>query len=466
MIDTILGNVKTGLYFLIVLSVLVLVHEWGHFFVAKLCKMRVDDFSLFFGKVLIRLGVHDGTEYNIRSIPMGGFVKIAGMEPDDISNGAPIFRRKDPQGAGTQKQLLKTMQGLNDEALANVNFDNVSERVELAVAEAIADGHLTSNGKMELQTLLISQGLTDDEHRYLETVVAADDYVPDPNGYNQKPIWQRAATIFAGPFMSLVFGYLLLCIMGMTGRLPYDQKPENIVASIDRSKPAYKAGLRPDDHIVKINEVPIVDGDTMMDIIHGSPGKPLAITLQRGSASQVIHVTPETSPEPQPLTKNGKLILAKDGSPVEGHVGLIGFSPQFQMLWKHYTPLGAIGRGTEIIYTQVAGTLIILTHPKLAAGNVGGPVRIVSEIHENSKEGPWRVMLTAAILSISLGIMNLLPIPILDGGHLLLLAVEGIRRRKLTAREVYSAQLVGLTLIGLLFVFVMFNDIKGVIFHK
>jgi len=80
-------------YFLAILSVLVIAHEWGHFVVAKLCKMHVEDFSLFFGKVIWRIGERNGTVYNVRAIPLGGFVKIAGMEPDDISNGAPIFQR-------------------------------------------------------------------------------------------------------------------------------------------------------------------------------------------------------------------------------------------------------------------------------------------------------------------------------------------------------------------------------------
>src|ERR1051326_8048572 len=83
--------VKSSLYFLAVLSGLVIVHEWGHFFVAKLCKMRVDAFSLFSGPRLLRLGKRNGTEYNIRTIPLGGFVKIAGMEANDISGGKPIL---------------------------------------------------------------------------------------------------------------------------------------------------------------------------------------------------------------------------------------------------------------------------------------------------------------------------------------------------------------------------------------
>src|ERR1041384_6082582 len=107
--------IRSAFYFLAVLSILVIVHEWGHFIVAKLCNMRVEDFSLFFGKRLVRLGVRNGTEYNIRSIPLGGFVKIAGMEPDDISNGAPIFKRRAIAGAKSAPE--KTLRGLSDEAL-------------------------------------------------------------------------------------------------------------------------------------------------------------------------------------------------------------------------------------------------------------------------------------------------------------------------------------------------------------
>src|SRR5260221_3628594 len=84
--------IRSALYFIAVLGVLVIVHEWGHYIVAKMCKMRVDDFSLFFGPRLWRLGVRNGTEYNIRSIPLGGFVKIAGMEPDDLVVGMDILK--------------------------------------------------------------------------------------------------------------------------------------------------------------------------------------------------------------------------------------------------------------------------------------------------------------------------------------------------------------------------------------
>src|SRR5579871_3251330 len=114
---------KTAAYLIAMLSVLIVVHEWGHFIVAKLCKMRVEDFSLFFGKRLIRLGVRNGTEYNIRSVPLGGFVKIAGMEPDDISNGAPLFKRRSNDHSYAANTSTTFLRGLCEEALAEIDFN-------------------------------------------------------------------------------------------------------------------------------------------------------------------------------------------------------------------------------------------------------------------------------------------------------------------------------------------------------
>ncbi len=441
--------IKSALYFLTVLSVLVLVHEWGHFVVAKLCNMRVDDFSLFFGKRLIRLGVRNGTEYNIRSIPLGGFVKIAGMEPDDISNGAPIFRRRNPDDPTSQRKSLKTLQGLNEEALADVNFDNVSERVELAVSGAVEDGKLATYGKAELQTLLATTTITTDEHKYIETVLAADNYIPDPNGYNQKPLLQRAAVIFAGPFMSLTFGYLMFCVMGFTIGLP--DSSSVFVGNVVPGKSAARAGILPGDQIVAINGSKVEGQPELMQTIQHSAGQTLHLTILRGAKQIALDATPDAE-------KN-------DDSEAIGRLN-VGLDVPF--VWKKYSPRAALGAGADVIQGQVKATLTALFTRQVRHinKNVAGPIGIATTIHSASKGGLKYVLYIGASLSVSLGIMNLLPIPILDGGHLLLLAIEGIRRRKLTMREVSAAQLVGFSIIGLLFLMVMYNDIIRLIPHK
>ncbi|HZO91307.1 MAG TPA: M50 family metallopeptidase [Chthonomonadaceae bacterium] len=437
--------IKTVVYFLLVLSVLVIVHEWGHFIVAKLCRMRVEDFSLFFGKRLIRLGERNGTEYNIRTVPLGGFVKIAGMEPDDISNGAPIFKRRN----STANRPEKTLRGLREEALEGIQLDNVSERVRQAVEQAIgSDAQLTSNGREELQALLHSTSINSDEHRYLEAILGAAMDMPDPNGYNQKPIWQRAAVIFAGPLMSLFFGYALFCMMGFTTGLPNLENLDNTIGEVVKGKAADRAGLKAGDKIIQINGVPIRTWESMAKLIHENANHPIHLVVQRDGQTIPYTVTPEAVPVT--VEENGKKV-----SKLEGRLSI---GPNLVFNWKRYTPIAAVKRGTAITYFEITGTIQTLFSPHVRE-NIGGPVAIAKIIHDDSKQGFRQVMFTAAMLSVSLGLVNLFPIPILDGGHLMLLAIEGIRRRKLSSREVATWQMVGLSIICVLFVLVMYNDI-------
>ena len=450
-----MDGLKTAFYFLAVLSVLVIVHEWGHFIVAKLCRMRVEDFSLFFGKVIYRLGERNGTVYNVRAVPLGGFVKITGMEPEDISSATPILKRRDTASGRLEK--IKTLRGLSDDALNGIEFANVSERIKQAVADAIdRDSNLTVEGKQELNVLLHSTSINSDEHRYIEAILGADLQAPDPDGYNQKPIWMRAAVIFAGPFMSLMFGYMLFCIMGFTTGLPLPDfdNPTNIVERVSPDKPGSRAGLKQGDRVVEINDRPIAQGKQMIETIHNSIGQPLKLGIERGKEKLALTVTPE----------EGEVEDEENGVTVKKKVGLIGFVPRPIIEWKRFGVGESVAKGSQLIYIQLTETPKVL-FSKRVKDDVGGPVAIVSKVHEDSQEGPRQVLFTAALLSVSLCIFNLLPIPILDGGHLMLLLIEFVRRRKLSSREVYAAQMVGLSIIGVLFLLVTYNDIARIIFR-
>lgn len=453
MLHWLFDNLRTATYFLGVLSVLIIVHEWGHFIVAKLCGMQVDDFSLFFGKRILRLGTRNGTEYNVRTVPLGGFVKIAGMEPDDLSNGAPLFRK----GSGflRNRTPLQTLRGLRQEDLAEIDPDRVSDRVAESVTRAVGqDSRLTDWGREELKTLLRSVEEASDDQRYIRAVLEADAIPPNPHGFNQKPLWQRASVIFAGPFMSVLFGYVLFCVMGFTTGIPADDKTENRIAQIVPGRPAERAGLKPGDAIVQINNTWISSGKTMIDIIHASANKELSLLVQRGEKTFAVRVTPLVGNVEEP--ENGKIVTKK--------VGLLGFTPVRHSIWRTYTPAESVRRGTQIVAFEVTTIVKTLQHIRFGANaNISGPIGIVSQIHSDSKEGVRQVMVTAALLSVSVGLINLIPIPILDGGHLLLLTIEGVRRRKLSSTEVYAAQMVGLSIIGVLFVLVMFNDFIHVI---
>ncbi|MCW3055591.1 MAG: putative rane-associated Zn-dependent protease 1 [Chthonomonadales bacterium] len=436
--------IRTAVYLLAVLSVLVIAHEWGHYIVAKLCKMRVDDFSLFFGPRLIRLGTRNGTEYNIRSVPLGGFVKIAGMEPEDLTSGSMTLR---VNGKGV------FLIGLNEASVAAIDADLVSETVRSTVEQAVSsDGKLLDQGREDLNDLLLTTGINGEEQKYIQAVLDAENYTPDPDGYNQKSLGQRASVIFAGPFVSLAFAFLIFCVMGFTLGLPDDVTTDNTIDGLVPKKPAAAAGLKLGDKVVQIDEKTITDGKSMVETIHAGLGRSLNITVIRGSERLTKVVTPYAGPLDEEV----------DGKLVHRTAGFIGIIPHFKYHWKHYSPIAAIKRGTEIVQVQVIGTFRSL-FSKQVSENAGGIIKIAGQIHEDSKEGPRQVLLTAAMLSLSLGIFNLFPIPILDGGHLMLLAWEGLRRRKLSSKEVYTAQLVGISIIGVLFVLVMYNDIMHVV---
>lgn len=437
---------KSALYFITVLSVLVIVHEWGHFIVARMCKMRVEEFALFFGKVLKTVCVRNGTEFNIRSIPLGGFVRIAGMEPGDISNGEPLFRR-----AGSKsKTETPVLSGLTETHLEGINFDSISDGILHAVEAAVHDGVLTFEGRDELSSLLLSTSINGDEHKYIEAVLNAVPVPPDMGLYNQKPLLQRAAVIFAGPFMSLFFGYALFCVMGFTTGIPDIQSIA--IISVIPGKPADRAGMKANDRILEINGKEITDSEEMLKPIREGIGKPLNVVVVRGDSQRLeFNVVPEAVATTEEVLVNGKKQPKM--------IGMLGFRPG--TTWGKFSPLESVHRGSVLIYRDVTLTLSGL-FSKQVKENVGGVISIGKQIHEDSKQGLKYVLFTAAMLSVSLGIINLFPIPILDGGHLLLLSIEGIRRRKLSSKETYAAQMVGISIIGVLFVLVMYNDIMRV----
>src|SRR5688500_13917018 len=204
-LDTLRGIVNL----LIILSILVVVHEWGHFIAAKYFKMRVEEFALFFGKVLVRLGKRGDTEYNIRAIPAGGFVRIAGMEADDISGGRPVLEAiRNPQFKD-EDALGRVIKELDEETMAGIDASKVTPEFREMLQQSIgAEGKLTENGITDLQALKRSPRINTDEHKLLDIVLQAHSRATDPGLYSQKPIYQRSIVIFAGPLASLAFGYL------------------------------------------------------------------------------------------------------------------------------------------------------------------------------------------------------------------------------------------------------------------
>lgn len=447
MLDVFLGVV----FLIFTISVLVLAHEFGHFAAARWCRMRVEDFSLFFGPVVARLGRRGDTSYHIRAIPFGGFVKIAGMEPEDVAGGIPVLRSlseafRSSEGSAFESALRR----LSRDTLVKISPERIGARVRDVLASSIGpDARLTGGGLSDLKALRHSPGITEDETKLIELVLNADNRRADPGLYSSKPIYQRAIVIAAGPFASLLFGFLVFCLTGMTAGLPTkDSTTTNQVAQVLPGGEAHRVGLRVGDFITAIDGKEVTSGKQLVDTIHRRLGTTTTITVRRGSA------TFNATVKPRPYEFTGE-----DGKKVTW--GVIGITANIEL--RRVGPVESVRVGTLTTYFFVRTMLQVLSDHKQARESVGGPIAMGQIATQVQRLGIGSMMLLAAQFSISLFILNLLPIPVLDGGQLLLLGVEAVRRRKLSPREVYGAHAVGLGIIVLLILAVTFNDIARII---
>ncbi len=462
-------NVQQTVTLLIILSILVVAHEWGHFIVARLCGIRVDDFSIGFGKRLFRIAKRGDTEYNVRMLPLGGFVKIAGMEPDE----APLIAAK-------------------DKIRGKDNADPDAHEIPL-VAENVGE---------------------------------ASAYTA-PDGFYSKPIWQRALVIAAGPFMSFVLGYVVFCLMGVTTGVPTGNTL-NRVAMAAPGGEGQRIGLRIGDTIQAINGQPISSGEEMVDMIHGSAGKPITLTVQRGGETFTRVATPKpvldehnkpvlsvdvvqpgalatlglalhdvlaqingvdvlSGEQAQTLLRQnaGKIAdisVARGGDEVHlkgpipqavvqtpptlnpHQIGLLNIIPVREI--RRVGLAASVQYGNKTVGDTFRGLAYLIHHRELHKA-AGGIIFMYQATGLAVKSGLPDVVSMLASLSISLAVFNLLPIPILDGGHLLTFFIEWVRRgKRLTDQQQQWFLMTGLGIIGILFVLIMSNDIIRTVTHQ
>ncbi len=437
-------DVVKGIFsLLVILTVLVVVHEWGHFAAARFFKMRVEDFSIFFGKILFRIGKRGDTEFNVRSIPIGGFVKVAGMELDDISAGKPILQaiRSGAADTGGMDALLER---LTADTMAEIDPDNIGPTVRSIITTAIGvDNKLTQAGREEIEAMLNSTKISADEKTLLEMVLASDAKQNDPGLYSGRPIYQRAIVIFGGPFASLAFGYLLFCVLFMSIGEPV---LTTTIGTVTDDGVAKAAGLKEGERITAVDGSTAPNWKFVVEKIHDSAEKPITLTVESAGKTRDVTLTPKASE----IEDGGKKVK----------MGLIGIAPK--EVYEKRGFIASMGLGTDFTVNYVR-TLLGTLFSKHAKDSVGGPIAMGQITTQVQKQGFVALLRLGAIFSISLGVINLMPVPILDGGHLMFLAMEKLRRKKMSPREIYRAQMVGLGVLLLLFAFVMVNDISRLV---
>ena len=376
-----LQNLHFVLLLVVYFTSVVVFHELGHFLAAKFFKMRVLEFAIGFWKRVVRVGFDGETEYTIRALPVGGFVRIAGMEIEDAAEA---------KLTGVVKTTNEALLEQESEEVANI----------------------------------------------------------DPNGFNSRPVFQRFIVILAGPVFSFLLGWLVFCSVGMT--IGFPDKSLFLIDDVVAKSPAAAAGLRSGDTILSIDNKP-VDYDGAMATINKSIGVPLHLHIkdEDGGERNVI-ATPKSDKQPGEKVPVGRIGVVPDENPQSYHrVG----------------PVQSIERGTEIFvgWFRQVGALVQSGKIKDSAG---GAISIAKQVHTVAKRSGLEQLTMLGTLTLSIGLTNLLPIPIFDGGHLMLMLLELIRRRKLTAEQTGYVMMAGMIIIVLLVVIIGFKDVLGLIHPK
>ncbi len=437
-------------WFLVVLGVLVTFHEFGHFIIARWAGVRVLKFSIGFGPKLF--GWQKGeTEYIVAAIPLGGYVKMFGEDLNET------ISPEDQECSFVHKSLSKRSLIVAAGPAFNFLLSYLIFCVWLATGIPVlipsfqelspTVNAIRPNSPAATSGLQVGDRITLINNRDISTQNDVLIAVAESHGK------QLTVDVIRGGKLKTFFITPEVFTQDKEGNPVYAlgiEETPAIVTSLVKGLPAEAGGLLEGDRITKIDEVDIHTWRQMTEIVQKHPNKTLAIVVERHGTQQVVHVTPESHQGTN-----------SEGEPIEiGKIGIIGPGRSMisaSSLWA--VPL----KGLEATWGWMELTVIGITKMfsgEISPKNIGGPIMIASVSGEAAQQGVGNLAFLVAILSINLGILNLLPIPILDGGHLLFFAFEAILRRPLGEKQREFAQQVGLILLVGIMVFAFWNDIE------
>jgi len=431
----------------LVVGVMVLVHEWGHFIVARLFRVRVDIFSVGFGPRLT--GWRRGpTDYRISALPIGGYVKMAGDSPEEDRSGAPDEFLSKPRWQ--RSLIILAGPGMNVVSAALLFFlifygYGIPQAAFLAKAPVLAG--VLKDSPAAKAGLQAGDRLVEVNHAPTATwqdVVKALDASPQKE--RVELVYERAGQRVSVTSVGDPAKRKTVRPAALVG-YPNDPLELDTVVS---GRPADRAGLKVDDRIVAVDGAPILSLDQFLDAVEGSGGKVLQITVSRNGQSLTIPVEPHQE--------------APAGGEKAWRIGVLPASAEIRYrklsLWES---VDYAGEQTVGLTARIFGIVGQLVSGRASIREVEGPVGIMRYSGEAAKRGFYELVFLTAGISLNLAILNLLPIPILDGGHILLLGMEGIRRRDFS--QVFRERFlqIGMVFILLLIVIVMYNDIRNLI---
>lgn len=412
---------NTLISIIVIFGLLVFIHEWGHLYFAKRAGILCREFAIGFGPKIFSFK-RDETVYTIRMLPLGGFVRMAGEDPETIQikpgyEIGLIFNR------------------LNKVSQIIVNNKSKHPEARIVTVE-----------KIDLEDKLFIEAYDDDQlMRYVVDERAELIYDEQPTQiapldrqFGSKSIPQRALAIFAGPLMNFVLAFVILTIFALLQGMPVD---EARIGAVSPEGAAFKAGLEKDDKIITINGQPIESWNDLTAIIQAHPHQELTFVIERNGHRETIAVVPNER-------------VSQQGEP-EGFIG-VGQPTTF-------TALGALKYGVTETYFYIKliiEALGMLVTGQFSLDHLAGPVGIYNYTGQAAEMGIFVLMKWAAILSVNLGIINLLPLPALDGGRLMFIGVEAVRGKPIDPQKEGLVHFIGFALLMLLMLVVTWNDIN------
>lgn len=418
---------KTIVIFLLIFSLIVVFHEFGHYYMAKKAGILVREFALGMGPKLFSQQGQDGTTYTLRMLPLGGYVRLAGLnDEDDLQPGMQVGLTLDSEN------LVKTInlqENLSPEEIpVRIDYSDLASEM---VLEAIPLGQETAKSfPVSKKAFMIEQDGT-------RIPVA-----PIESRYESATVWDKIKTNFAGPFNNFILSIVIFTFIGFL--IGYKQTDQWNIAKIVEDSPAAQAGLQAGDIIIEVDQVPVDNWDQLVAMTEKSPGQTLNLKVDR--QGQVI---------------DSQMTLATVKDEATGQeVGQMGIYQGFVM--EKMTLLDKLTYGFIQTYTVIAMvfTAILSWFTKgFSLNDLGGPVAMAQTTHEVVSYGFVPILAYMAMLSANLGFMNLLPIPALDGGKILLNLIEAVRGKPLSQEKEGIITLIGVGLLLILMVLVTWNDI-------
>lgn len=409
----------TFLATIFVFSLVILIHEYGHYKTAKMVGIKIEEFSMGMGPRIYKK-VKNGTEYSVRLLPIGGFVRMEGEE-DEVKSSSSF-------GAKTVWQRFKVIAAgpIMNFLLAIVIFMIVGFFIgiegtkinEISPRSNLYQAGVRSNDKIislnDKKVYILDEIIYELFEKQRDTLDKSYNIKVKRNGkifsYDVLPDTKKVIGIFSND----------------------QQSNSNVIRISDKNLPAYKAGLKDGDKIIKVGNIETNSFSEISDAIVGTTDKSLNISIERDGIVKEVSLTPVLAIQPTFNTYMEKSIVTT-----------LSFS-----VYK-------TGYYIKIMF-EFIGNLI---RGQLREGSVGGPVQIVSMIGESSRVSFLALLKLTALISINLGFFNLLPIPALDGSKLVFLIIEKIRNKKIPIEKEGMVHFVGFVILIALMIFVTYKDV-------